>query len=59
MHRDKLRFGILGAAHIVPNALIKPAQLAEVAVAAIAARDRARARTFAITHGNSLCDGII
>jgi predicted dehydrogenase len=52
MHRDKLRFGILGAAHIVPNALIKPAQqLTEVAVDAIAARDPARARAFALMHG--------
>jgi predicted dehydrogenase len=52
MHQDKLHFGVLGAAHIVPNALIKPAQqLAEVAVDAIAARDQARARAFAITHG--------
>jgi predicted dehydrogenase len=52
MHQDKLHFGVLGAAHIVPNALIKPAQqLAEVAVDAIAARDQTRARAFAITHG--------
>jgi predicted dehydrogenase len=52
MHQDKLHFGVLGAAHIVPNALIKPAQqLAEVSVDAIAARDPARARAFAITHG--------
>jgi predicted dehydrogenase len=52
MHQDKLRFGVLGAAHIVPNALIEPAQqLMEVAVDAIAARDPARARAFALTHG--------
>ncbi len=52
MHQNKLHFGILGAAHIVPNALIKPAQqLAEVAVDTIAARDPARARTFATTYG--------
>jgi predicted dehydrogenase len=54
MHQDKLHFGVLGAAHIVPNALIKPAQqLAEVAIDAIAARDQARGRVFAITHGIS------
>ena len=52
MHQGRLRFGVLGAARIVPNALIRPAQqLAEVAVAAIAARDQARARAFAVTHG--------
>lgn len=52
MHQGKLHFGILGAAHIVPNALIKPAQqLAEVAVDAIAARNPVRAHAFAITHG--------
>src|SRR6516225_7319000 len=52
MHQGRLHFGILGAAHIVPNALIKPAQqLVEVAIDAIAARDQARARAFAITHG--------
>jgi predicted dehydrogenase len=52
MHQDKLHFGVLGAAHIVPNALITPAQqLAEVAVDAIAARDQTRARAFAIMYG--------
>jgi predicted dehydrogenase len=46
-----LRFGILGAAHIVPKALIQPAhQLAEIEVLAIAARDPARARVFANTY---------
>jgi predicted dehydrogenase len=51
MYQDKLRFGVLGAAHIVPNALIKPAQqLAQVAVDAIAARDQARAHAFAVTQ---------
>jgi predicted dehydrogenase len=52
MHQGRLHFGVLGAAHIVPNALIKPAQqLTEVAVDAIAARDPARAHAFALTHG--------
>jgi predicted dehydrogenase len=47
-----LHFGVLGAADIVSNALIKPAQqLAEVAIDAIAARDQARGRAFAIAHG--------
>src|SRR6516162_6107313 len=52
MHRGRLHFGVLGAAAVVPNALIQPAQqLAEVAIDAIAARDQARGRAFAITHG--------
>ncbi len=47
-----VRFGILGAARIAPNALIKPAhELAGVEVIAIAARDPARAREFAAAHG--------
>jgi predicted dehydrogenase len=46
-----LRFGILGAARIAPEALIKPAQKsADAEVVAIAARDPARAREFAETH---------
>jgi predicted dehydrogenase len=47
-----LRIGILGAARIAPAALVKPARLVpEVEVAAIAARDPAKARTFADKHG--------
>ena len=47
-----LRFGILGAALITPNALIKPAeQVPGVELTAIAARDPARAREFARQHG--------
>jgi len=47
-----LRFGILGAARIAPEALIKPAQKsADAEVVAIAARNPARAREFADTHG--------
>ncbi len=47
-----IRFGILGAAKIAPNALIVPArQVPEVEVSAIAARDPARAREFAKAHG--------
>jgi predicted dehydrogenase len=52
MRQGRLHFGVLGAADIVPHALIKPAQqVAEVAIDAIAARDQARGRAFAITHG--------
>jgi len=44
--------GILGAARIVPAALIKPSRaLPEVSVEAIAARDRERAKAFAAKHG--------
>jgi hypothetical protein len=44
----RLRIGILGAARIAPSALIKPAKgNVEVVVAAVAARDAARAQAFA------------
>jgi predicted dehydrogenase len=47
-----LRFGILGAAKIAPNALTLPAQqISDVEVTAIAARDPARAREFAKANG--------
>ena len=47
-----LRIGVLGAARIAPLALIKPAKdNADVVVAAVAARDGARARAFAAKHG--------
>lgn len=47
-----LRFGILGAARIAPNALIKPARrVKNVEVAAIAARNREKAEAFARKHG--------
>jgi predicted dehydrogenase len=49
---DRIRIGVLGAARIAPAALIKPAHdNAEVVVAAVAARDVARARVFAAEHG--------
>jgi predicted dehydrogenase len=49
---DRLRIGTLGAARITPGALIKPARrVPEVTVAAVAARDRDRARQFAARHG--------
>jgi len=47
-----LRIGVLGAARITPTALIRPAaDVPEVTVAAVAARDGARARAFAARHG--------
>jgi predicted dehydrogenase len=46
-----VRFGVLGAAGIAPNALVKPARNnAEVAIVAVAARDPQRAREFAARH---------
>jgi predicted dehydrogenase len=46
-----LRFGILGAARIAPEAIVKPAiDLPEVEISAIAARDPARAKEFAAAH---------
>lgn len=48
----RLRIGVLGAARIVPSALLRPARHVEdVEVTAIAARDPARARVFAAKHG--------
>jgi predicted dehydrogenase len=47
-----LRLGVLGAARITPMALLRPArQVPEVRVAAVAARDPARAAAFAAKHG--------
>jgi predicted dehydrogenase len=47
-----LRVGILGAARIAPMAIIKPAhEMADITVAAVAARDPDRAREFASRHG--------
>jgi predicted dehydrogenase len=46
-----VRFGILGAARIAPAALIKPARAnPEAVVRSVAARDPARAATFAAKH---------
>lgn len=46
-----LRFGILGAARIAPNAIIKPArQVGGVEVVAVAARSADRAQAFAHKH---------
>jgi predicted dehydrogenase len=47
-----LRIGVLGAARIVPPALLRPARdVPDVTVAAVAARDPARARAFAARRG--------
>ena len=47
-----LRIGLIGASRIAPAAVIAPAsQRSDVLVTAVAARDVARARTFARTHG--------
>ena len=47
-----MRIGILGAAWIAPRAVIDPAKdIAVVDVAAVAASDEARAKSFASTHG--------
>ena len=47
-----LRIGVLGAARITPSALIRPSrQVPGTVVAAVAARDRARAESFATKHG--------
>ncbi|BBY59798.1 Gfo/Idh/MocA family protein [Mycolicibacterium sarraceniae] len=48
----RVRIGILGAAQIAPQALVAPArENRDVVVAAVAARDRARATEFATKHG--------
>jgi predicted dehydrogenase len=50
--QNPIRFGLLGAARIAPTALINPArENAEIAVAAVAARDRSRGEAFAAKHG--------
>jgi predicted dehydrogenase len=47
-----VQIGVLGAARIAPQALIKPAKAnADVVVAAVAARDVSRAQAFAAKHG--------
>lgn len=52
VEQSPVRFGILGAAPIAVNALIRPARtMPEVQIAAVAARDPARAQVFARRHG--------
>src|SRR3954469_7325218 len=47
-----VRIGILGAARIAPNAVIKPApNVQDAQIVAVAARDRSRADEFASKHG--------
>ena len=47
-----IRIGVLGAARITPPALVRPARdVPEVELAAVAARDPARATAFAAKHG--------
>ncbi|GAA1278215.1 Gfo/Idh/MocA family oxidoreductase [Saccharothrix xinjiangensis] len=47
-----MRIGVLGAARIVPAALVRPARsTSAVVVSAVAARDAGRAREFADRHG--------
>ncbi|MFC5057654.1 Gfo/Idh/MocA family oxidoreductase [Saccharothrix xinjiangensis] len=49
---DHVRIGVLGAARIVPAALVRPARsTSAVVVSAVAARDAGRAREFADRHG--------
>ncbi|BBX58580.1 hypothetical protein MSHO_39250 [Mycobacterium shottsii] len=53
-HGSPLRIGIVGAARIAPQALVKPAQgNVEAVVAAVAARDGVRAQACAAKHGIS------
>ncbi len=55
---DLLRIGCLGAARIVPAALVKPAASSpEATVTAVAARDGGRARAFAAKHGIAVSYG--
>lgn len=52
MQNQPLRIGTLGAARITPNALMYPArQVPSVEIAAIAAREPAKARAFAAKYG--------
>lgn len=49
---EPLKFGILGAADIAPNALINPAKThPDVLVYSVAARDRNKAQTYAQKYG--------
>lgn len=51
MLSERVRIGVLGAAQIVPSALIEPAaEVAQCIVAAVAARDPKRAAEFAAQH---------
>ena len=53
-----LKFGILGAADIGPQALIKPARThPDVVVHAVAARDQVKAEAYAKKHGIAVVKG--
>ncbi|MER7477879.1 Gfo/Idh/MocA family oxidoreductase [Streptomyces sp. NPDC126510] len=49
--REPLRIGVLGAARITERSLIDPARATGHRLVAVAARDRARAESFAAGHG--------
>lgn len=48
---EPLRFGILGAARIAENAIVRAAEITRTPLVAVAARDRGRAQEFAARHG--------
>ena len=48
---EPLRIGVLGAARISEHAIVLPAQLTGTRLVAVAARDAARAQSFARQHG--------
>ena len=53
-----MRIGVLGAARITGRALMEPARaVPQVTVAAVAARDKARAEEFALAHGVPVAHG--
>ena len=53
-----LRIGVLGTARITGRALMEPARaVPQVTVAAVAARDKARAEEFALAHGVPVAHG--
>ncbi|WP_456284388.1 Gfo/Idh/MocA family protein [Microbacterium sp. JZ101] len=58
MAEDRVRIGVLGAARIVPQALLRPAsEIRGLDVVAIAARDRAKADAFARKHSIPMVHG--
>jgi predicted dehydrogenase len=55
---EGVRIGLLGAARIAPAALVEPArERGDVRLVSVAARDPARARAFAETHGFETSSG--
>ena len=48
---EPLRFGILGAARIAEQAIVKPAHATGTRLVTVAARNRQRAEAFAAEHG--------